>query len=91
MNKTTLYELAAIVTLISAGFAAYKWWNNSHGEMTSTLLANTENLRTDVSAAVFPASSPTDSLFSNYGRRVDLSAPLDLADQPMLYGQSIPV
>ncbi len=91
MKPQAIYELAAVMFIVSSAFALYQWYNKSYSVSKAVLLANQDTLKADDSATIFPASSPTDPLFSNFGRRIDLSAPLDLADQPMSYGQAIPI
>jgi hypothetical protein len=90
VNTKFLLEISALSSLVVALFAINAYVTNKGDETATKMLADQARLKALDSAVVFPASTPVDPLFSNYGRRVDLFAPPTLAINPLLYGQTVP-
>lgn len=90
MNTKFLLEISAVSSLIVALFAVNAYVTNKGDSTATKMLADQDRLKAVDSAVLFPATTPVDPLFSNYGRRADLFAPPTLAINPLLYGQSVP-
>jgi hypothetical protein len=90
MNDALLFRLSAVATLIAATYAGYRWFKGREQSGVTAQLADLRTTTQAQAAFVIPSQNATDPGFSNYSRRMDLFAPLDIADQPLAYGQSIP-
>lgn len=91
MNDALLFRLSAVATLIAATYAGYRWFKTRQDNEKTAQLADLRTTTQAQAAFVIPSQNATDPGFSNYSRRMDLFAPLDLSDQPLAYGQSIPL
>lgn len=89
MNRT-LAKVAAVSSIISAGYLVWMWMHANKNQFAAAILGNQSLMKTDIAATVIPSQYPTDPGFSQFARRSDLDAPLDLADQPLLKGQAVP-
>jgi len=91
ISDKLLFRLSAMATLVASAYAGYQWYKSSEKAKVSNQLADLQSTTQAQAAFVIPSQNPTDPGFSNYSRRMDLFAPLDIADQPLAYGQSIPL
>lgn len=90
MNDKLLFRLAAAASLLGSAYAAYQWMKSRRGEGAFNQLRDLRTTTQAQAAFVIPSQNPTDPGFSNFSRRMDIFAPLDIADQPLAYGQAIP-
>lgn len=90
LNDKLLFRLSALATLVASAYAGYQWYRSSEKSKTASQLADLRTTTQAQAAFVIPSQYPTDPGFSMYARRMDLFAPLDIADQPLAYGESIP-
>jgi hypothetical protein len=90
-TEVIVKRLALLATIVGGGYAAYKIHQELRSAGKSNFLSSTYNVLTDTAASIIPSSDAATAGFSNFARRTDLDKPLDIADQPLNYGQVIPV
>lgn len=85
-----LKRAALVATVVGGGYYAFLLYQQVRHNRLTDFASNQNNLKTDAAASIIPSNDPTSPGFSNYARRADILMPLDIADQPLGYGQAIP-
>lgn len=91
MNLITLQKTAAVFTIIGGAYFAWTWYQQLTEKKRAMITENQDTMKTTVAASVIPSTVATDPGFSNFARIPDSFWELDLADQPLAYGQVNPI
>ena len=86
-----IHRLASVAAIIGGAYFAWTWYQTLKVAKADVLVGDSTTIQSDAAARLIPSAVATDPGFSNYARRSDLDAALDIADQPLGYGQVNPI